>query len=90
MSDSLLYMTRHAEQRSLDRSIPNIARHLLLNFGSCKPAGKSEVRYSFDKQSWRDVEREFGTWPLKKMEQLRRVYMVVGDDGSVITLAYRD
>lgn len=90
MADGLLHMTRHAEQRALDRSIPNIARHLLLNFGSCKPAGKGAVRYSFDKQTWRDMEREFGTWPLKKMEQLRRVYMIVGDDGSVVTLAYRD
>ena len=83
-------MTRHAEQRSQARSIPNIARHLLLNFGSCKPAGNGAVRYSFDKVTWRDLEREFGTWPLKKMDQLRRVYMVVGDDGAVITLAYRD
>lgn len=90
MTAGLLYMTRHAKQRSLDRSIPNITRHLLLSFGSCKPAAKSEVRYSFDKQSWKDLEREFGTWPLKKMEQLRRVYMIVGDDGSVITLTYKD
>lgn len=90
MANALLHMTKHAERRMLDRSIPNIARHLLLNFGSCKPAGKGAVRYSFDNATWRDIEREFGTWPLKKMEQLRRVYMVMGDDGSVITLAYRD
>jgi hypothetical protein len=48
------------------------------------------VSYSFDKRAWREIERFVGAWPLKKMEQLKRVYMVMSDEGAVITLAYRD
>ncbi len=83
-------MTRHAEQRAVDRGVPEIARWLLLEFTSPQRAGKGAVSYSFDKRAWRDVERFFGTWPLKKMDQLKRVYMVMSDDGTIITLAYRD
>lgn len=83
-------MTRHAERRAVDRSIPEIARWMLLNFAKPRPAGKGVVSYSFDKKAWREVEGFLGTWPLKKMEQLKRVYMIVADDGAVITVAYRD
>ena len=83
-------MTRHAEQRAKDRSIPEIARWLLEEFGAPRSAGGGAVSYSFDKKGWRAVCRVFGSWQLKKMEQLRRVYMVVSSDGAVITLAYRD
>ena len=90
MNGAALQMTKHAEQRAVDRSIPEVARRLLLDFASPQRAGKGAVSYSFDKKAWREVERFLGTWPLKKMDQLKRVYMVMSDDGAVITLAYRD
>ena len=90
MNGAVIPLTKHAEQRAVDRSIPEIARWLLLDFASPERAGKGAVSYSFDKKAWREVERFFGTWPLKKMDQLKRVYMVMSDDGAVITLAYRD
>jgi len=88
MSRAVVPMSHHAEERTNDRSIPEVARWLLLEFGNCRRAGNGAESYSFDKKSWREVERFFGSWPLKKMEQLRRTYMVVSDEGTVITVAY--
>ncbi|RYY86098.1 MAG: hypothetical protein EOO15_15365 [Chitinophagaceae bacterium] len=83
-------MTEHAALRAAERSIPEIAQWLLLEFGDRRRAGNGAETYSFSKKSWREVERFFGPWPLKKMDQLKRVYMVVADGGSAVTVAYRD
>lgn len=83
-------MSEHATERARDRSIPDIAQWLLSEFGARRRAGRGAETYSFDKRSWKEVERLFGSWPLKKMDQLKRTYMVVADDGTIITLAYRD
>ncbi len=47
-------------------------------------------RDTIGKKGWREVKRFFGAWPLKKMEQLKRIYMVLAADGTVVTVAYRD
>lgn len=83
-------MTDHASRRAKDRSIPEVACRLLEEFGVRRPAGGGAESLSFDKKAWREVERFLGPWPLKKMDQLKRIYMVVGSDGVLITLAYRD
>ena len=90
MDTRTIHMSEHAAKRATDRSIPEIARWLLLEFGERRRAGNGAETYSFDKKAWREVERFFGPWPLKKMDQLRRVYMVVSDGGAAITIAFRD
>lgn len=90
MESRTLPLSHHASERTHERSIPEIARWLLLEFGTRRRAGSGAESYSFDKRSWREVERFFGAWPLKKMEQLKRTYMVVSDGGAAITIAYRD
>ncbi len=83
-------MTHHAERRSVDRNIPEIARWLLLDYGRRQPAGGGSTRYDFDKRSWKEVERFFGRWRLKEMTQLRNSYLIQSQDGAIITVAYRD
>lgn len=83
-------LSRHAERRSHDRSIPEVARWALLEFAKPAPAGKGAVSYSFDNKTWKEVERFFGPWSLTQMQKLRRVYMVVANEGMAITIAYRD
>jgi hypothetical protein len=82
-------LTNHAQARVKDRGIPEIARHLLFEFGLRERAGGGAERYSFDKKTWREVQRFFGHWPLKRMDQLKRTYMIVADGGAVVTVAYR-
>lgn len=83
-------MSQHAADRARERGIPEIAWRLLEEFGVRRRAGRGADSYSFDKKAWRAVEGFFGSWPLKKMDQLKRTYMIVADDGAIITLAYRD
>jgi hypothetical protein len=40
MNGSVVPMTKHAEQRSVDRSIPEVAHWLLLEFTSPQKAGR--------------------------------------------------
>lgn len=87
-SDEVL--SDHARLRTKDRGIPEVARHLLFEFGVRRRSGAGADSYSFDKKSWREVERFFGAWPLKKMDQLKRTYMIVSDGGAVVTVAFRD
>ncbi len=84
-------LTRHAEKRSVDRNLPEIARWLLLEFGNEAPDRKQQgcTSFSFDKRAWRELERFFGAWRLKEMSQLRNAYMVVSAEGEIVTLAYR-
>jgi len=90
MRENSFAMSQHATVRARDRSIPEVAQWLLLEFGTRRRAGLGADSYSFDKRSWKEIERVFGSWPLKKMDQLKRTYMVVADDGTIITIAYRD
>ena len=90
MTERTVRMTEHAAERAADRSIPEIGRWLLLEFGTRRRVGKGAESYFFDKQSWREVERFLGTWRLTKMDQLKRAYLVVSDEGAAVTVAYRD
>ena len=81
--------TYHASLRCQQRSIPEIGLDLVQKFGVCRPVGQGAVSYSFDKASWRRVESYVGSWPLKTMDRLRRLYVVVSDSGALITAAYK-
>lgn len=83
-------MTRHAERRTNERSIPEIGVWLLMEFGARRADRDGTESISFDKRSWKEVERFCGVWPLKKMDQLRRIYMIVNENGAAVTVAYRD
>jgi hypothetical protein len=84
--NSATSMTKHAERRAHDRSIPEVAMWLLREFGTMERR-KGADSYSFDKKSWRELERFLGPWQLVNMEKLKRVYMVVADNGAAVTVA---
>jgi hypothetical protein len=82
-------LSAHAERRTQDRSIPEIGHLLLREYGARRPAGGGTESIYWDKRSWKEVERVCGVWPLKKMDQLRRLYMIISADGVARTVAYR-
>lgn len=90
MNAATINFTRHAGQRAKDRSIPEIGPWLMLEFGARRADRDGTESISFDKRSWKEVERFCGVWPLKKMDQLRRLYMIVSENGEAVTVAYRD
>lgn len=90
MSVRDIKMTRHAERRVRERGVPEIGRWLLMEFGVRRRSGDGTESISFDNRSWKEVERYCGVWPLKKMDQLRRLYAVVSESGVAVTFAYRN
>jgi len=89
MRNPSLKHTNHSKERTKDRGIPEIAINLLRDYGRERPAGKGALRYDFDKQSWREVQKVFGKWRLKEMEKLKTTYIVVSPRDELITAAYR-
>ena len=89
MSHLEVDLTKHAQVRSQQRSIPEIGIWLLRDFGRREYARSGCWKCFFDKKAWREVERFMGTWKLSKMDQLRKAYIIVDREDSVITAAYR-
>jgi hypothetical protein len=82
-------MTSHAEERRQQRAIPFHVIELLHRFGSsfrCRGAD----RLIFDSAARRRLRSHLGrTRDLRPVERWLRVYLVVGDDGQVVTVGYR-
>ncbi|HEV7690478.1 MAG TPA: hypothetical protein VGO52_06640 [Hyphomonadaceae bacterium] len=83
-------LSHHARQRKQQRAVPQIGVWALLEFGASEPAGGGCSRLFFDHQTWKKVQRFFGNWPLKSMDRLKDLYLIVGGDGVVVTVAYRE
>lgn len=82
-------MTRHATQRSQQRSIPPLAVELYLRYG-CASWHKGAEVYAMDKAARRRIARDFGgKRALRALEPLLNGYTVVGEEGQVITVGHR-
>ena len=80
-------MTRHGALRSRQRSIPRQVIELLLDFGQEEPAGGGCYRYFFTKRAWHIFSRRLGS-QTKCFERYRSAYLVVGDDGHIVTVGW--
>lgn len=92
MSSDILdwtHRSHHAAQRCQQRAIPEVGIELVQRFGVSRPAGDGALSYSFDKAAWRKVQAYLGPWPLKTMDRLKRLYIIVADTGTIVTAAYR-
>ena len=81
-------LTRHAQRRSKDRSIPQAIIDALIDFGDQQPAGPGSEAYFFTKRSWKRYAAYLGP-QARHFENYRSAYVVVGSDGGVITACWR-
>jgi len=77
-------LSRHAEVRAQQRCIPDAVRDLLLDFGVARPAAGGAERYTFDKKSWRAIEKYLGS-QAKYFEKYRNIFVILSDDSTVVT-----
>lgn len=80
-------MTRHGAVRSQQRSIPQHVIDLLIDFGAEAAAGRGCHRYFFTKRTWALFSEHLGH-PAKEFERFRSAYVVVGDDGQIVTVGW--
>jgi hypothetical protein len=81
-------LTRHARQRMKDRSIPMAIIEALLDFGERMPSGNGAETCFFTKKSWRHFAAYLGL-EARHFERYRSVYVIVANDGEVITACWR-
>lgn len=84
-----MHLSKHAQTRAQQRSIPPMLIDLLLQFGSSERAGSGVSKMYFDKPSRRRVKAYAG--PLGSLlDEYLDVYAVVTDDMKVITTGHRN
>ena len=81
-------LSRHARQRMKDRSIPQSIVEALLDFGERMPGGNGAEVCFFTKKSWRRFATYLGL-EARHFERYRSVYVVVANDGEIITACWR-
>jgi hypothetical protein len=81
-------MTHHAAIRSHQRAIPPLVLQWLDQFGEEQYDGHGAIIRYFSRASRREMEREFGSNPIKKMSEFLDAYKVESHDGTVITTGY--
>jgi hypothetical protein len=82
--------TDHAQVRAQQRGVPPLVMHWLLDYGEETFDGRGGVLRYFTPRSIRQLEREVGQAPLKRLSEYLRCYLVQGSqDGNVITVGKR-
>ncbi len=80
--------TRHATVRRQGRGIPPFVIDLLLEQGACARHAGADVYY-LDKAARRRLRRALGDRIHAALEAYLDAYVVLGDDGRVVTAAWR-
>jgi hypothetical protein len=82
-------ISRHAATRLQQRAIPPFMLELLERFGSEMRCDGAE-RLFFDKAAVRRLQRHMGgRRSLRHVEPWLNVYVVIGDNGRLVTAAHR-
>ncbi len=83
-----LSLTIHAQRRMQQRSIPQAVIDALLDFGERRPAGGGAESIYFTKRTWQHFATYVGR-VIKGYERYRNCYLIRGENGSIITSAFR-
>jgi hypothetical protein len=82
-------LTEHATKRLKQRGIPPLIRNWLLDYGEANYDGKGAVIRYFTKSSVREMERDFGREPIRRLSEFLRCYLVQSIDGAIVTIGKR-
>jgi hypothetical protein len=81
-------LTEHARSRTRARAIAGDVIQCVLSFGSPRRRHKAEI-YTLNPGERAELRSELGPATYRRIERKLRTYVVVSDDGVVITAAYR-
>jgi hypothetical protein len=80
--------TVHARSRCQQRGIPPAIVDLIVDFGA-EVRSHGASKYYLDRNPWSDLRRAVGPRALRQVEHKLDCYVVVADDGVLITAAPR-
>lgn len=82
--------TTHARHRSQQRGVPPLITTWLLDYGVEAFDGHGGIIRYFTRESLRNMERDFGAMPLKRLSEYLRCYLVQSNrDSTIITVGKR-
>lgn len=82
-------MTKHAITRTQQRGIPPLILEWLEGYGARTRAGIGTELLWFNKCSRKRLQREVGSQVIDRMGDLLDAYLVLADDGRVVTVGWR-
>ena len=88
MNRQIPKLSKHAAIRSQQRGIPIKAIDVLLDFGKLQHS-KGGLSFSMDKSSRYKAQAELGEVEYKLIERWLNCYVVVSQDGKMLTVAFR-
>jgi hypothetical protein len=81
--------TRHARQRSAERSIPPFVAEAIIAYGHSREAGDGARKYSLAKESMRELRQDAGSAFTNTINfYRRRNAYVVAVGGRIVTVAF--
>lgn len=82
-------LSRHAQQRSQQRAIPQAAIDLLLDFGVVEHSNKGLELLYFDKGGKHAALSLMKNIGLKRSDHCLNAYLLENSDGQVVTVGHR-
>ena len=83
-----LRYSQHGKVRQQQRSIPPFVIDALTDFGDEQFLGHGTRSFNFSKRGWKHFSQYMGQ-TIRGYEKYRNVYVVLAEDGTVITVAWR-
>lgn len=80
--------TRHGALRKQQRGVPAPAIEFLQDWGIARHCGGGREKYYFNSRTWERFSRA-NPQDAKRFAKMRNMYVVIGDDGSLVTVAHR-
>lgn len=81
-------MTEHARARCQQRAIPSATLDALIAYGECRRRAGADIYY-LTRESRARLAKALGASDYRRVEKSLNSYIVLGDDGCVVTAARR-
>ncbi|WP_010337657.1 DUF4258 domain-containing protein [Sphingobium yanoikuyae] len=80
-------LSRHAALRSQQRSMSSDIIDAVIDFGQERHAGRGCFSYAFTDRTWRRFVEQMGS-DARGLERARNAYVIVAENGLVVTTAW--
>lgn len=82
-----MFLTRHAEARQRQRSIPSYVISATYAFGSDHSVRGSLTAYTLDRKAIELAQESYPASVGKTLSKYLGVYVIIGDEGKIVTVA---